>query len=144
MQSGKGKDPPAEIPRIQNPEDIGKEQRGRRRRRPPAEEGQQGHRGQQDRQFHQRSTIACVPDSHRSALTEEGWVCWDETLALEPSDTVGANSFASSTLRRLSGRTYRTYLTLPANENAARVLSSLLRQLENNDFVVSVPTETHL
>ena len=97
-----------------------------------------------DRQFHQRSTIACVPDSHRSALAEEGWVCWDETLALEPSDTVGANSFASSTLRRLSGRTYRTYLTLPANENAARVLSSLLRQLENNDFVVSVPTETHL
>lgn len=97
-----------------------------------------------DRQLHQRTTIACVPDSHRSALEAEGWVCWNETLALDPSDTVGANSFASSTLRRLSGRTYRTYLTLPANENAARVLSSLLRQLENNDFVVSVPTETHL
>ena len=55
-----------------------------------------------------------------------------------------ANTFASNTLRRLKGRTYRTYLTMPANENTVRVLSSLLRQLESNDFVVSVPTETHL
>lgn len=97
-----------------------------------------------DQQLHQRTTIACVPDSQRSALEAEGWVCWNETLSLTPSDTVGANTFASNTLRSLQGRTYPTYLTLPANENAARVLSSLLRQLENNDFVVSVPTETHL
>ena len=97
-----------------------------------------------DQQLHQRTTIACVPDGHRAALEAEGWVCWKETLALNPSDTVGANTFASNTLRRLNGRTYRTYLTLPANENTARVLSSLLRQLESNDFVVSVPTETHL
>ena len=53
-------------------------------------------------------------------------------------------NLSSNTMRRLNGRTYRTYLTLPANENTARVLSSLLRQLESNDFVVSVPTETHL
>ena len=97
-----------------------------------------------EQQLHQRTTIACVPDSQRSALEAEGWVCWDETLSLTPSDTVGANTFASNTLRRLKGRTYRTYLTMPANENSVRVLSSLLRQLESNDFVVSVPTETHL
>lgn len=97
-----------------------------------------------EQQLHQRTTIACVPDSQRSALEAEGWVCWDETLSLTPSDTVGANTFASNTLRRLKGRTYRTYLTMPANENTVRVLSSLLRQLESNDFVVSVPTETHL
>lgn len=97
-----------------------------------------------EQQLHLRTTIACVPDSQRSALEAEDWVCWNETLSLNPSDTVGANTFASSTLRRLKGRSYRTYLTLPANENAARVLSSLLRQLESSDFVVSVPTETRL
>ena len=93
---------------------------------------------------HVQATTACVPDGQRSALEEEGWVCWNETLSLTPSDTVGANTFASNTLRRLEGRTYRTYLSLPGNENTVRVLSTLLRSLENTDYILSVPMETRL
>ena len=79
-----------------------------------------------------------------NAVEEEGWVCWNETLRLAPSDTVGANTFASNTARQLSGRTRTTYLTLEGGDNAARVLSSLLRRLENENFVVSIPMETRL
>ena len=94
--------------------------------------------------LHTRTTIVLAPDSQRAALEEEGWVCWDETLSLSPSASVGVNTFASNTLRRLEGRSYRTYLTLPGTEEAARVLPALLRQLDANDFVVSVPMETRL
>ena len=91
-----------------------------------------------------RTTVACVPEGQQTALEREGWICWEETLALAPSDTVGANTFASNTLRRLEGRTRSTYLTMEGGENTARVLSSLLRQLENNSFVVTIPAETRL
>ena len=93
---------------------------------------------------HTRTTVAYVPKSYRSTLEEEGWVCWSETLSLDPSDTVGANTFASNTLRRLSGRTGSVYLTMDADANTARVLASLLRQLENNHFILSTPLETRL
>ena len=91
-----------------------------------------------------RTTVACVPEGQQTALEREGWICWEETLALAPGDTVGANTFASNTLRRLEGRTRSTYLTMEGGENTARVLSSLLRQLENNSFVVTIPAETRL
>lgn len=47
--------------------------------------------------------MAYVPDSQRSEAEAEGWICWDETLTLSPSDSVGANTFASNTMQRLSG-----------------------------------------
>lgn len=93
---------------------------------------------------HTRTTVAYTSKSYHSTLEEEGWVCWSETLDLDPSDTVGANTFASNTLRRLSGRTGSVYLTIDADANAVRILSSLLRQLENNHFILSTPLETRL
>ena len=57
---------------------------------------------------------------------------------------MGPNTFASSTLRRLEGRTRTTYLTLPGTANTGRVLTVLLRQLDSNNFVVSTPLETRL
>lgn len=97
-----------------------------------------------ERISHLQATIACVPSSQRSTLENEGWVCWQESLSMTPSDTVGASSFASSVLRRLEGRSYRTYLTLPGDANTARVFPTLLRQLEDSDFILSVPMETRL
>ena len=91
-----------------------------------------------------RVTTACVPPEQRDAFEAEGWVCWDETMALAPSESVGPNTFASNTLRRLSGRAYATYLTLPGDANTGRILPSLLRQLEERHFLVSVPMETRL
>lgn len=91
-----------------------------------------------------RTTLAWAPKDQRSVLEGEGWVCWKETFSLSPSDTVGPNTFASSTLRRLEGRTRTTYLTLPGTANTGRVLTVLLRQLDSNNFVVSTPLETRL
>lgn len=93
---------------------------------------------------HSRTTLAYAPDSYRTALEIEGWICWNETLFLTPSDTVGVLSFASSTLRQLKGRTHATYLTVEENANSSRVLSSLIRQLNNNHFNLNIPVETRL
>ncbi|MCI8422707.1 MAG: hypothetical protein HFF50_04100 [Lawsonibacter sp.] len=92
---------------------------------------------------HTRTTLALVPQEQAGQM-EEGWVCWQETLSLAPGDTVGGAAFASSTLRRLAGRTRSTCLTLEGGDNAARVLPILLRQLRSARFVVSVPLETRL
>ena len=94
--------------------------------------------------LHLRPTIACVPDNQMGDAEDAGWVCWDETLRLSPSNTVGVNTFASNVLRQLSGRTRTTYLTLEGGDNSARVLSALLRRLESEQFMVSVPMETRL
>ena len=91
-----------------------------------------------------RTTIACVPKDQRSALEEEGWVCWSETMALAPTATVGVNTFAANTLNRLEKRTWDTYVTMEGDANAARVLPTLLRQMKNSHFVVSIPLETRL
>lgn len=93
---------------------------------------------------HLRTTVACVPKDQRAALESEGWVCWNETMVLTPSAKTGPNTFASNTLRRLKGRTLPTYLTLTGDENTARVLSVLLRQLDGQNFVASIPMETRL
>lgn len=91
-----------------------------------------------------RTTVAYVPDGQRELLELEGWVCWDQTMALSPSGTVGPNTFAVNTLNRLEGRTRTTYLTLEGGENTARILSALLRQLRYEHFVVYTPMETRL
>jgi len=94
--------------------------------------------------FHTRTTLAYVPQEHQAALEQEGWVCWKETMLLSPSSAVGANSYASTTVRRLNSKARSVYLTLEGSSDGARVLSSLLRQLANEHFVVSIPMETKL
>ena len=96
------------------------------------------------RKLHLRPTVALVPEGQQEGAEAEGWVCWDETLALAPTATVGASTFAANTLLSLSGRTRAVYLTLEGGENAARVLPALLRQLAYDNFVVSTPMETRL
>lgn len=92
---------------------------------------------------HTRTTLACVPEEMRASLENQGWVCWRESLYLEPSDTVGGNAFASSALNRLNSR--RTvYLTLAGSGNTARVLPALLRQMNSSNYTVAIPVETQL
>ena len=93
---------------------------------------------------HTRSGVTYAPKSLRASLEEAGWVCWNETSLLKPSDTVGANTFAANTVSRLSGRKGSVYLTMEVSANTARVLPSLLRYLENNHFILSTPLETRL
>ena len=91
-----------------------------------------------------RTTLAYVPEENRSAMEQEGWVCWDETLFLSPSDTVGASAFCNSALNHLDGRNLVTYLTLTGDADGARVLSTLLWKLAENHFVIGTPLETRL
>lgn len=88
-----------------------------------------------------RTTLACVPAY--AGLEEAGWVRWEETLYLEPSDTVGGTAFANSVISRLGNRP-TVYLTLEGGNNAARVLPALLRQLNRDHYTVAVPMETRL
>jgi len=93
---------------------------------------------------HTRTTLAYVPDSARDGLEEKSWVCWDETLLLEPGDTVSGTAFASSALNRLGSRRRTVFLTLDGSSNTARVLPTLLRQLDSSHYTVAVPIETNL
>ena len=91
-----------------------------------------------------RTTLTYAAAGQRERLEEHGWVCWQETVLLRPDDTVSANSFASSAVRRLGKQDKAVYLTLEGGENAARVLSALLRYLDRENYVVSIPVETML
>lgn len=93
---------------------------------------------------HTRTTLAYVPDGARAGLEEKGWVCWKETLFLEPSGTVGGTAFANTVLNRLGARRRTVYLTLEGGSDTARVLSTLLRQLSSSHYTVAVPIETRL
>jgi len=97
-----------------------------------------------ERAAHTRTTLACVPEGQQTALEEEGWVCWKETLSLEPGETTGAAAFANSVLSRLGTRYRTVYLTLEGGQPTARVLPTLLRQLNSSHYVLSVPLETRL
>lgn len=97
-----------------------------------------------ERAAHTRATLACVPDGQRTALKGEGWVCWKETVLLRPSDTVNSTSFASNTVRQLGKQKQPVCLTLEGEKNAARVLPALLRHLDRENYIVSIPVETML
>lgn len=91
-----------------------------------------------------RTTLAYVPQDQMDAMEQKGWVCWDETLLLTPSSTVSISSYCSRIMNRLEGRNLVTYLTLSSDADGARVLSTLLRQLSEEHFVVGTPLETRL
>ena len=91
-----------------------------------------------------RTTLAYVPQDQSSALEQEGWVCWDETILLEPSSSVSASSYCNRIMNRLEGRNLVTYLTLSGDADGARILSTLLQQLSEEHFVVGTPLETRL
>ena len=90
-----------------------------------------------------RTTLAYAP-GQRESLEERGWVCWQETVLLHPDDTVNPNTFASGAVRRLGKQDQAVCLTLEGGENAARVLPALLRYLDRENYIVSIPMETML
>lgn len=89
-------------------------------------------------------TAAFVPKEFRDPLEQEGWVCWNSTLDLNPEDTSGANHFTNRVLSQLGNRTRETYLSLKVSENTLRVLPILLRSLDEEGFELELPLETRL
>ena len=91
-----------------------------------------------------RTTLALVPESQRSALEAEGWVCWDETVSAIPEAGTGASSHANAVIRAIPSRSQQAYITLDAGSESGRVLPTLLTRLEARSYAVSVPLETRL
>lgn len=90
------------------------------------------------------TTVAFAPKAFRAGLEQEGWVCWNSTLDLTPEDTSGANYYTNRVLNQLGNRTQDTYLSFAVSANTARILSTLLRGLDEEGFELELPLETKL
>ena len=95
-----------------------------------------------ERTAYTRTALALVPAEFRSALEEEGWVCWEETAAV-PEPGVSSAAYAGQILRQLSG-SRNACLTLDGGAESARVLSTLLQRLEARSYTITIPLETNL
>ena len=91
-----------------------------------------------------QTSVAMVPESQKTQLEAEGWICWDETASAVPTQGVGASTYANRVIRRISGSHARVYLTLDGSSETARVLPTLLSKLSSEGYGVSVPLETRL
>ena len=92
-----------------------------------------------------RTTLALVPDGQRSALQEEGWVCWNETVNAVPAGSqTSASTHANAVIRKIGSQRNSAYLTLDASTDSARVLPILLQRLGSRSYPISVPLETRL
>ena len=92
-----------------------------------------------------RTTLALVPDSQRSALQEEGWICCDETVnAIPAGSQTTPSTHANAVIRKIGTRLNSAYLTLDAGADSARILPTLLQRLGSRSYPVSVPLETRL
>lgn len=92
-----------------------------------------------------RTTLALVPNSQRSTLQEEGWVCWNETADAVPAGSqISASTHANAVIRKIGSRLSSAYLTLDTGTDSARILPTLLQRLGSRSYPVSVPLETRL
>ena len=91
-----------------------------------------------------RTGVVRAPAEYLSWLEDEGWVCWNSTLELNPTDMDNSAAFANRVLARLGGRTRATYLLLENSDNTLRILPTLLKELEKAGFVPDLPLEIRL
>ncbi len=86
------------------------------------------------------ATAALAPADQQAALTEDGWACWRETTGAVPRQNERPAAYTQRITSAMgSRRTAR--LTLDDSAATARVLPSLLRQLEESDRRVLLPLE---
>ncbi len=91
---------------------------------------------------HTRTYFAHVPKDHRQAVDENGWVCWSGTEAI-PDGTLSPYSHALTAVRALPKRG-NAYLLLDDSQFSASTIKSLLRQLDERSYTVSIPRESRL
>lgn len=92
---------------------------------------------------HSRTYFALVPKDHRQRAANDGWVCWNSSVDAIPTGKRSAYSFAQSTVRSLPSRG-RVYLTLDDSQYTASALPTLLRQLSDKNYAISIPRESRL
>jgi len=94
--------------------------------------------------FYQDTVLAYTEKEYREKLTADGWICWQETLAIETEPSRSAGSIADRVMKRLDGRSGNTYLTMDCSLGTVWTLPTLLERLEENRFDVRIPLETRL
>lgn len=92
---------------------------------------------------HTRTYLALVPEEQRQQLEGEGWVCWNSSADAVPDGSLTPYNHAVSTVRALSKKS-DAHLTLDDSQNSADAMTYLLRQLKDQNYVVTHPRETRL
>lgn len=92
---------------------------------------------------HTRTYFALVPKSHRTQAAELGWACWNSSKTYAPDGSLSGYTHALNIVRSLPN-SGRVYLTLDSSQHTVNCLSPLFQQLENKNYVLSVPRETRL
>ena len=90
-----------------------------------------------------RTFFALVPEQHRQNASERGWVCWDSSAEAIPDGTLSSYSLALTAVRALPKRG-RAYLLLDDSQHSANAIQSLLRQLDERNYTISIPRESRL
>lgn len=87
------------------------------------------------------ATAVLAPADQHSALLEDGWACWRETVNAVPRGSERPAAYAQRILSAIgSRRTSR--LTLDTSAATARGLPALLEQLEETEHRILLPLET--
>ena len=92
---------------------------------------------------HTRTYFALVPEGHRQHATNDGWVCWNDSITAVPDGSSSAYSHARTTVRTLPKKG-SAYITMDDSQFSADALTALLRQLRERKYTVTIPRETRL
>lgn len=92
---------------------------------------------------HTRTFFALVPKGHRQSVSDSGWVCWDGGAEAIPDGSLSPYSHALTAVRALPKRGH-AYLLLDDSQHTANSMRSLLRQLGERSYTISIPRESRL
>ena len=90
-----------------------------------------------------RTYYALVPEKYQDALSNQGWVFWNSTADATPDGSLTPYSHALALVRSLPKRG-AVQLILNDSQLSADAISTLLRQLENRRYTITIPRETCL
>ena len=92
---------------------------------------------------HLKTYFALVPKAQQVQASNLGWACWNSGSSPIPDGSTSNYNHAMKIIRSLP-KSGRAYITLNDSQYSASCLSSLLQQLENRNYILSVPRETRL
>ncbi len=90
------------------------------------------------------ATVALCPQDQQSELAAEGWIFWEETSSLIPTEGNTVDRYGAAIIRSLNRDDGTAYLTLDDSKDTADSIADLIGQLAERSFLLEIPTETRL